>query len=149
MKTAIEIGNELLAARPQRELTPDEASILVRLFCLERAGLVDLGDAEPPFSYQVLAGRLDMAKVPYEPFAAMFLASCSDRPGTAVLYAAVIAALAAKKNGERVSLTDLTSLDAFGMGVPDEDALHKVWEGQKINDGKGPDNMLDRKEAWE
>lgn len=151
MKTAIEIGNEIIAVRPQRALTKEEAKTLVGLVLLDKTVGPNLGtvlDEEFPFVYQVLAKRLQAHNVPFERSAAFFLASLADTPGVAVLYAAVIAAIAAKNDGRPVKLTDLTALDAFGLGLPEDEALHKIWDGQKINDGQGPDNMLDRKDAW-
>lgn len=150
MKTAVEVGNDMINARPVRPMSRGEAEVLVGVMFLTASGktledALAAGHMEPPTTYQILSKRLDYHKIPYDPAAAFWLASCSDRPGTAVLYATVLAALADKAGGKAASIDDV--VNAFPMGVPDEPALQKVWESQKRY-GHIPDNWLDCPEAW-
>ncbi len=153
MKTAIEVGNDMLKAKPVRTMTRAEAEILLALTMITKsgrsfadalAGGLAKGIPMPP-TYEILSKRLDYHKVPYDAAAAFWLSSCSDRPGTAVLYAAALAALAHRNGNKAASFDDV--VDAFAMGVPDEPALQKVWESQK-RPGHVPDNWLDDPEAW-
>lgn len=150
MKTAIEVGNDLIAARPVRGLTKPEAEVLIGLSAIEVSGkaLLEVLVAtkqELPTLYKIMAFRLDFHKVPYDPAAVFWLASCADRPGTAILYCAALAALADKNGGNAATLGDATQ--AFPSGVPDDSALQKVWLSQK-RPGYMPDNWLDYPEAW-
>lgn len=64
-----------------------------------------------------------------------------------MLYSAAVKALY-DKLGREVTLDDISAPDAFGMGPVENSAFQEIWDGQKIFDGKMPDNILDRPQAW-
>lgn len=151
MKTAIQVGKELIASKAVRALSKPESEVLVMLNMLMASGgsLDGVGGQDDlPAPYKIMAARLDWAKVPYTKEAAFYLAACCDRAGTAVLYAAVIAAIADMKGGVPVDLHDC--VHTFPMGLPMESELQKAWIGQKREREKPgePDNWLDMPQAW-
>lgn len=145
---AIQIGDELIKAQ-KRRLTREETEALVSIVMIENAKKPLPECFKEPFAMKVLKGRLDYFKVPYETGTLLWLMSLCDTPGDAVLFASAVATVAAKKNdGSAVKLSDMTAPETFGFGIPTKEEMHRVWKMQKVHDGKGPDNWLDREEAW-
>lgn len=95
--------------------------------------------------YQIVTGQLNNYRVPASWQLRVWLSAISDRPGVCVMWAYTVALLAKDQPGE-VTMEDWTL--AFPWGVPTQFAIDKAWEAQKVYDGKGPDNWLDRSEQW-
>lgn len=79
--------------------------------------------------------------------ALMFLASLCDRPGTAVLYVAVLAEIANCFNDPEREITVEDIVNYFPFDVPTEDILHQAWDKQK-RVRENTDNALDHDWAW-
>ncbi len=138
MKTAFDIGKEIVEA-PQRPMTTEEG--LVVLSAMARKDNEDLKDM---FNMKVFSSRAKHHKIDINDQASVALAFLSDRVGTVVMYVAVAKYLNVSL-GRRVNVFDV--MDVFQGSLPTEEALNRIWEDQKINDGGG-DNTLDRPEAW-
>lgn len=143
MKTAIEIGQEILAITDVAPMTENQTKIFVAAMMAER-NKTTLPQIDY-LGYQILKKRLAYYQIPVTDPAILFVSSLADRPGIVVMYAAVLAAIYAKEQKE-VNIDMVAT--AFPVGFPKEERLHEVWEGQKIHDGAGPDNMLDRHHGW-
>lgn len=148
MKTVIEIGKEILAL-PQFPMSEDESKTFLTCTAIEHQGGGEVPEeVVDSFIFNVLRKRCEFYGIEVSPWVIAFLSTCIDRPGIATLYAAALAAIH-HENG-RVDFNKLAGMNAFGMGFPNEEGLHKVWEEQKImNHGSGSDNMLDYSQTSE
>lgn len=145
MKSFIDIGNEILTL-PKHPMSREQSQCFV-MCSMSETQKIDLPpEIEQSFPYQVIDKRLAYWGVEVTPWVKVFVAMIIDSPGLAVLYCAALGALWAKKG--QVTMNVFAGLDGdpqtFGMGLPSEEDLHVVWENQKIHDGRGSDNMLDR-----
>lgn len=143
MKKAVEIGNEMLGANV-RPLTENETKSLLSLIMFDQVKEPLPPEIKEMFMYQVCHQRLEAFGVPVHEIVPAYITILSDRPGIAVLYAAAIKAIY-EQNKREVNLNDM--INAFPWGVPTEEELHKIWDGQKCHD-RQPDNWLDHGEAW-
>ena len=148
MKTAIEIGNEILAL-PKEKLALEDSKGLIMCVLHEMQNADIPEDISKVIQYKIIESRIKAGKVPVSPWVIAFLGMITITPGECVLYSAALAAIHAKKPDQTVTLHDLTWLDAFALGFPNRTQLEIVWDGQKIHDGNGPDNMLDRIDCWQ
>ena len=139
MKTAFEIGKEIVEAT-KRPMTNEEC--LVVLSAMARKDNEDLKDM---FNLKVFSSRAKHHKVDITDQASVALAFLADRVGTVVMYVAVAKYLN-DSLGRQVNIFDV--MDIFEGSLPTDDALHEIWDNQKINDGNGSDNILDRAKAW-
>lgn len=140
MKTAFDIGKEIVEAK-QRPMTTEEG--LVVLSAMARKDNEDLKDM---FNLKVFSSRAKHHKIDITDQASVALAFLADRVGMVVMYVAVAKYLNVSL-GRQVNIFDV--MDVFQGTLPTEEALSRIWDNQKIHDGKGPDNILDRDEAWE
>lgn len=112
----------------------------------------DLKDCK---GYQILKTRLESFKKNFSPtldvgiLPQIFCALKSDRPAVVVMWAYTLNEIFVK-TGKPVTMAALT--DAFRMGFPTEDELHRVWKAQKVERPAGvpfaPDNGVDYFENW-
>lgn len=143
--TAVDLGNAMINERFTRQMSKDETNIMVNLI-MSRGSFKFKPEDDLPFSVKVALAHLSAHNVLYTDETVLMVSALCDRPGTVVMYCAVLKALE-KKNGRAATLDDLCK--EFPMGFPTEDALHSIWERQKARDGQYPDNFLDRSSAWE
>lgn len=141
-RTATDVGNAILAA-PQHPMDNSSTETMPRLVVAGPA--FKLPDTAMPLAIQIAKTRLAAFNVPASDAAIVMIAQLCDRPGTIVLYCAALKVLA-DRLGRAATVSDLC--EAFPMGFPDDEALTAIWDAQKVRDGKGPDNWLDRAEAW-
>lgn len=156
MKLAKVIGEEMLTAKGE-PLSPSNSALLLETIMLDTG--LDTPEKRAKFlqeakdgvtAFDILQKRLDWAQVKASPTAVFFCAALCDRPGTLVLYAAALKALSIRLNkgaDEELTLRDVVT-SGFPMGVPTEEEMHRIWEGQKAR-GERPDNWLDHQAAWE
>jgi hypothetical protein len=110
-------------------------------------------DMKNTFIYSILDDRIDATfKGDICPLAKAFASQLAgSRPGTAVLFAAVLCELA-EGGKRRVEIGDM--VDAFPFHVPSEAVLEAAWDAQKYGegpeapDGRPYDNALDAAWAW-
>ena len=149
MKTATEIGNAMLQAK-KRRMSRDEALTLGQLLIASEMGALDEDSAEAkwPTGARIAKAKLEWAGVPTTAGLCWAISAMSDRPGTVVLYCAAVKAI--HDNVQRkVTIDDFFKNDsAFADGFVADTEVERIWDTQKVHDGKGPDNWLDRKEAW-
>lgn len=160
MKFAKDIGEEMLTAKVE-PLSKANAALLIQTVMLdtglnqapnvsEKLDKFNQEAKEGVQAYAILGGRLEWAQLKASPTAIFFLSALCDRPGTCVLYAAALKALAIrlkKGKGDELTLSDVVT-NGFPMGVPTNDELMRIWDGQKAYSEK-PDNWLDHQAAWE
>lgn len=111
-------------------------------------------DAAPepkPFSLQVMVNRLVETGLQYSPLAVTAAARlCAGSPGIAVMWA--YAFFLRSRDGNPLTYRELFSPELFGLGVPTDEALHRLWDAQKGNAQTPPDrnvdNVLDLPETW-
>jgi hypothetical protein len=160
----------LVDAKPAEPMTKEESMFLLQLGFLEMRkaetpqpiseGQRKILEEDSPFS-AIIISRLQWATgLPWErivgPEALMMISSLrtSDRPGNAVMWAYTLLFLRADE-GEPVTI-DLLS-QRFPVGFPTAEAMHAVWDQQKVFNHKDEaavhpalsDNMLDRPPWWE
>lgn len=141
---AITIGDQLLTTQDVRQMTLEETKILITL--VSRPDFtIPWDEGMVPQACGIARAHATVRGVEITDQNYLMIAAICDRPGTVVMYVAAMAALNAKL-GHTATLTDLC--EAFPVGFPTEEALTKIWDGQKVHDGNGPDNWLDRDEAW-
>lgn len=150
MKTAVQVGNEMFAAKLD-PMTKEQAKTFISLLSMKE-DIGDFGDMEEqglkiPFAARVAEQRLQAAGIPVERRVLIMIAALAETPGVAVLYAAAAKAIY-DRTKSLVTLRDFADTEAFGMGFPSDEALHKIWDGQKGQGDEKVDNWLDRKEAW-
>jgi hypothetical protein len=156
MKLAKDIGEEMLTAKVE-PLSKSNAVLLLETIMLDTG--LDTPEKRDKFckeaktevtAFAILQGRLEWAQLKVSPTATFFCAALCDRPGTCVLYAAALKALSIRlKKGanEELSLNEVV-VSGFPRGVPTQDELHRIWDGQKAYDER-PDNWLDHPASWE
>jgi len=143
---AVEVGRAMLAA-PQHQMNEDASKVMAVLGLMEAAGepLPDI--FREMFAYKILDKRVEVHGLKVNDYLKAFIAVLCDRPGTVVLYAAALKAI--QEDSAHEGETDLLKFcAAFPSGFPVESDLHKIWDAQKVHDGRAPDNWLDREEAW-
>lgn len=152
MKTAVEVGNDMIGAK-LRPLTRDECKNFVLMATMREDPELP-PDVPLPFGMQILQKRLAHHGVRAENRVMMLVTFLCDRPGTIVLYAAAIKAIAAKKT-EPGPVTFNEFVEAFAIGFPTDEELNRIWDSQKVQHGdpgsdgvQRSDNWLDRDEAW-
>jgi hypothetical protein len=144
MKTAIEIGEEILKAEV-RVMDKDEATSLAMLALTPSEK--PLPEKGVPLAVKIAQTRLAYHKVGCSPRVLLMIGILCDRPGTVMLYVAAIKALSARNGNQPV--TFIQFIEGFPNGFPTEKELHRIWLGQKVTDGSpGSDNWIDRAEAW-
>ena len=143
LTTAIQVGAAImkLTPHPMNDLT---SKVMLQLI-LAGEEFTFPSEPELPFIVAVAKKRCEHHAIPASDGALLMIAQLCDRPGTVVMYCAVLKALATKLN-RAVQVPDLC--DAFPMGFPNNDDLITVWDQQKVHDGAGPNNALDRASAW-
>jgi hypothetical protein len=104
-------------------------------------------DVPLPFGLKIAQVHSQANRVPVTEAALVMITALSDRPATVVMYVAVLKALA-DKLGHAATIADIA--EAFPMGFPTEEALHRVWVEQKRHPhpSSGSDNWLDYAESW-
>lgn len=149
-----------------RELTGEEARVFLSLIAFEQT---NSNEAEVPasdleaimekhfaglaktFFGQVMIKRLTAGpqEARYSPFALTFLLTLTDRVGIAVFWA-YTAFDYFRKNGSALTMARLA--DCYPVGFPTEQAIHDLWDEQKVGRGERQagfsDNKIDSAEAW-
>lgn len=149
MKTAINIGNDMITTKKVRVMTEEESMVMISLIQMQQDLPPLDGEDKPPLAYQIADERLAFHNVPVERRVLLMIASLCDRPGTVVLYCAAVKAIAMKVlAGEGKPVTFSHFIEAFPMGFPTEEELHRIWEAQKVHDDQPGDNWIDRPAAW-
>jgi len=132
-----------------RPMTLDESKVLISLTMMteEDAAPIEAELAED-IGYQILNKRLEYYGVKVEVRAKLWVSSLCDRPGTVVMWAYTLMLLS--RVHTPVSLTDLTSPNTFGFGIPTEESYHARWDSQKrLHAPRGfNDNWLDADDFW-
>lgn len=148
---AAEIGQRFIDAEPKRTMTREESEIMVGLISaqwhLENANgkPFTMPDEEKSTAFKIIEARLRFGGTEVDDATMTMAGYLSDRAGVAVMYAAAIRAIYEKLK-RKITIRDF--IDAFPWGFPTEEAMHKVWLSQKIeNVEHGPDNWLDR-DTW-
>lgn len=142
MMTVIEIGQAMFDAKhePMSEKT---TAAFITLSMAETRG-IDLGDElRGVFAFQVIDKRLDhyfKEKIATDSVIAV-CAMVSGNVGSAVMYAAAIAAMHVKLR-KKIDMNDM--VEFFSTGFPSDSELERIWRMQKI----GGANSIDMKEAW-
>jgi hypothetical protein len=143
MMTVIEIGQAMFDAKHE-PMDQRTAEAFVILTMSEMRG-IDLGDdVRNSFNFQVIAKRLDYhfkERIATDAIIAV-CALVSGNVGSAVMYAAAIAAMHVKLR-KKIDITDMVA-DFFSDGFPPDSELERIWRMQKV----GGANSLDMTEAW-
>jgi hypothetical protein len=147
------------------ELTKEEAKLLMAMMFSAKEAQKSLGSAaaisekllsvlEGGFLGKIMQARCRACGLEAEAQAKIFLAALCDRPGTVVMYAALLRHMMDEnvRNGEPALVTlDQLCYDPFAMGQPNQEELQRIWDAQK-RCGPRPagtmDNWLDAPEAW-
>jgi len=76
-----------------------------------------------------------------------FIAVISETPGKAVMYLTYLQYWCRKNNIKVIDLDKFCEI--FPMGFPDDETLHSIWDGQKVEckNGYSSDNLLDYQSA--
>lgn len=100
---------------------------------------------EAPSLYKILRHRIETC-LPHlkvsKPLMAFICVLSKGSPGNAVLWASVIAAMAAADNRTEIDIDVLTR--HFPMGFPTEASMSAAWDAQKVGSG----NLLDASTSW-
>lgn len=144
LRTARAVGEAMLAA-PQRPMDRTTSELMLKLIVAADTFSLPT-DRDLPLGIQIAQRRAEVFGFPVTDAALLMVGQLCDRPGNIVLYCAVLKTLA-DRLGRAATISDLC--EAFPWGFPDNDALTAIWDRQKARDGNGPDNWLDRAEAWQ
>ena len=162
MSFAGDIGR-MVARGPQRPLTQQETMTLLHLTMMceeEPAAQIDLYRMmlEKSMGLKILDARIRAClgeQVKFSPPMMVWLATLCDRPGHAVLLAAVVAH--ALEEGRELSLNSLIG-SYFADGIPSLACYQVAWDAQKVTEERLKeigvskagmnDNVLDYIEAW-
>ncbi len=147
MKTALEVGSALIAAEEVEPMSESATETMLTLIVAGDAFRIPAG-VELPLGLKIAQKRAEAFGVPATDAALVMVAALCDRPGTVVMYVAVLAALAARL-GRAATVSDLA--EAFPVGFPKDVALYRVWDAQtRVGPDRpsGSDNWLDYPEAW-
>lgn len=148
MFTAIQVGKAMRDAK--RDIMDKGLSkTLATLVLAGDDGDVKLAavmkNADAPFGFKVIKGRLDHFEIPAETRTMLFATALCDRPGFCVMYCAAIKTIFDAKTS-KVTLSDFCEF--FPFGFPIESEMKRIWDLQKNHTGQGSDNWLDHDEAW-
>lgn len=134
-----------------REMTEDETLLFALIALMSQASKtgrnVDLmvGDlARETGAVDIFRQRLEMVGIPVNNYLLLFLCPTMAYAGEAVVWAYTVALWTHRLQRE-VTLDDLSSKEAFGLGLPDPEGMRSVWTAQKMNDGR---NALDVMKWW-
>lgn len=148
MKTALEVGEEMLACEGQpmsREIAEEMACLL---FFEKDSEPLDAEKLKDEAIYKIAKARTELAGVPINDYALLMINTISaGRPGTAIMYVAALKAISKRNGGDQVTVSMICNKNGFAMGFPSEDDLRRIWGGQK-DKGSPLGNSLDNPEAW-
>ena len=142
-------SNPLLDQAPLLEYTVDH-------FC----SLVDAKEDEIPFLLKVMLKRLELSEqsglVQITPQALMWTASLCKLPGAAIMWTLGMFHESVRRSRSEEGPLSLAAMrtTTFAQGIPTEEAMQRLWEGQKIKlDNHGGQamiiNFVDTRDAWE
>lgn len=86
-------------------------------------------EPQAPLGLKIMAKRLEVWGVSFDPFLGMFVLCLCDRPGKIVLWCYTIG-LMEKELGRPPTIEDF-SMRFFPMGVPTEEEYSRIWDDQK------------------
>lgn len=156
MSNPLEKWNCLLGAET-RPMTDEESRVFIQLNMMPKeaiAGMFDDLRARDPITI-ILADRLEQTG--WLPFIAPEVIAfcgllCHGLPGSAVLWAFTLARMAERKAPVTFGVDSWTDWEAFGKGVPTEEAIAAAWDFQKAFKHAMPDvrggNLLDLAMSW-
>lgn len=138
---------------PVRPFNREESAIMVSCLAADEQPerlIIDEKNPEVPNSAIMLKKslRTRFSFEMTEPMQVMVASTCKS-VGVIIMYLTYLQYWAKKHDKRKLSTSDLSNI--FPMGVPTEEALHKLWDAQKVKRTErnpiGSDNLLDYQTA--
>lgn len=149
MKTAVEVGREIMAAKPE-PMSFDVSRAFAQCAIMENQKVSISSDeaGAKVRAYRVIDAWCKWANAPVNIYAKLFMSAVVTNPGDCVLYVAALKALSEKHGGAEITMAILAA--GFPIGFPSRETLSQIWDGQKRHPHPswGMDNWLDYPEAW-
>jgi hypothetical protein len=132
-----------------RQMTKDEASIMLKIMFREKRGVAVPGPLVASFSFQVMSKCLKVfsPKLQVNDWVIAFFTVASKSPGQIVMYAWMLHNWGLKSDFRtKIDMTVLAQ-HIIPNGLPTEETLDECWDAQKVDNSegewKGTDNALD------
>jgi hypothetical protein len=124
----------------------ETSEIFVKLI-LSKDSQYEIPDNEKPFLYRIMENRISVVHdYKVDDRVLLFLSFICPSAGVGVMYCWYLQYEAFKRGIDIITFEIFA--DIFGSGFPSEDALHKLWDEQKVKRQEmGSDNLLDYAKA--
>lgn len=120
----------------------ETSEIFVKLI-LSKNSEYEIPENEKPFIYQVLDKRISVVHdYEVDDRVLLFLSWICKSAGVGVMYCWYLQYESKKRSVDKITFEIFAEI--FAWGFPSDNALHKLWDGQKVHsENMGSDNLLD------